>query len=425
MNFAANLKKIHTESSAVYRPRANHVALVIGGLRPGGAERQIINLAIGLKRAGWRPSVWIWEQGAVEAPHYRELLEKEQIDVVMVAPCRQIDAQRRLRQALETVAPSVKKIALSLPQPFQTRTLELYRALLRHRPVLLISYLDWQNCLAGVAGALAGVPRHLMSGRNLNPTRFRHLYKPEALPAFRRLYKALLALDHTRLSNNTSGGARSYARWLGEKTERITVIPNALSEGFLRPLAQERVKAMREAFGLKRGQPLILGVFRITREKRPLDFIKTVERLRRKQPELRAILCGMEADPRTRRYIEKNGLAQIVLLAGIAGDVPALMQMADLLLHPAAAEGMPNVILEAQAMGLPVVCTNISGNRDALADVWRPFMAKVGAIDQLAESCERLLIHDRKTERRGAARLTKKNFSVKALAERTLAAADF
>lgn len=57
-----------------------------------------------------------------------------------------------------------------------------------------------------------------------------------------------------------------------------------------------------------------------------------------------------------------------VLFHGVSSDMPAVYQNADLLLLPSLYEGMPNVVLEAMASGLPVIATDIGGTRELMAD---------------------------------------------------------
>ena len=55
-------------------------------------------------------------------------------------------------------------------------------------------------------------------------------------------------------------------------------------------------------------------------------------------------------------------------LLGRRDDVPDLMQISSLLLLTSCFEGMPNVLMEAQALGLPVVASNVGGVPDCMID---------------------------------------------------------
>ena len=74
--------------------------------------------------------------------------------------------------------------------------------------------------------------------------------------------------------------------------------------------------------------------------------------------------------PRIRHIIEDRGLEGIVRLHGEQDEcsVRAMLREADVLLHASVAEGIPNVVLEAMASGVPVVVTNVGGTAEAVRD---------------------------------------------------------
>ncbi len=67
------------------------------------------------------------------------------------------------------------------------------------------------------------------------------------------------------------------------------------------------------------------------------------------------------------RLAARLGIAPKVHFAGQRSDVPDLLTAADLLVLPSRWEGMPNVVLEAMAAGLPIVATDVEGVREAVA----------------------------------------------------------
>jgi glycosyltransferase involved in cell wall biosynthesis len=189
------------------------------------------------------------------------------------------------------------------------------------------------------------------------------------------------------------------------------------------PAAREEI---REKLGLKKDQPVILGVFRFVTPKRPLDFIRVVGVLRQQHQNLRAILCGDgPLMGEMRELIRQLDLEKTVTLAGVVEDVPAMMSAATLLLHTAEIEGSPNVILEAQAAGLPIVCVENGGVLQFLAQDWRRFMKKQGDVEGLAASCAYLIDHpeERLESAAQAQAETATETSLETLAQKTLNAA--
>lgn len=72
-----------------------------------------------------------------------------------------------------------------------------------------------------------------------------------------------------------------------------------------------------------------------------------------------------------------------VLFHGVSSDMPTVYQNADLLLLPSLYEGMPNVVLEAMASGLPVIATDIGGCRELMDEWAREWLVSAGNVSAL------------------------------------------
>ena len=111
--------------------------------------------------------------------------------------------------------------------------------------------------------------------------------------------------------------------------------------------------------------PTILCVARFTPQKNHRTLIAAMARLAGTHPHARLRLAGGgPGQDRIRARAARHGLA--VDFLGPRDDVPALMADADLLVLPSTFEGLPLVVLEAMAHGLPVVATRIGGVTEAL-----------------------------------------------------------
>jgi glycosyltransferase involved in cell wall biosynthesis len=108
-------------------------------------------------------------------------------------------------------------------------------------------------------------------------------------------------------------------------------------------------------------------VGRLDRQKGVRWLIETAPRWLERLPDCDLLLVGEGPERRQIELLcEKKGLSERIRLAGWRGDVPEILAASDLLVLPSAWEGMPNVILEAMASGLPVVATDVEGVREIL-----------------------------------------------------------
>ena len=76
---------------------------------------------------------------------------------------------------------------------------------------------------------------------------------------------------------------------------------------------------------------------------------------------------------------------------GLRDDIPDLLQMADIFLSCSEAEGLPNVLLEAQASGLPVVASDIPPHREALPEVAHELLFQHNNLQGAANNIIRVL----------------------------------
>jgi glycosyltransferase involved in cell wall biosynthesis len=288
--------------------------------------------------------------------HYHHLLAP------FAVPVRQIgshwldsfpDAWRRRGLSLEPFR--------LLPAELRCLVADLVGELLTDPVDVLHCYVDDCNVIGLIAAALAGTPAVVLSCRNGNPSNFPGLFRPWMRP----WYRAVRNRRGLILSSNSEAGARDYERWLAPPAGSIPVVRN----GFEPPTVPGRaeVRHWRRELGLGPDVPVVAGVFRLDREKRPLLFLDCVDRLRRRVPGLRAVLAGvgpMEGAVRT--GITERGLTGVVHLLGQRRDVPTILAGSDVLLLTSDWEGTPNVLLEAQHCGCVPVATNAGGSPEAV-----------------------------------------------------------
>jgi glycosyltransferase involved in cell wall biosynthesis len=108
--------------------------------------------------------------------------------------------------------------------------------------------------------------------------------------------------------------------------------------------------------------------------------------------EIRLVHAGLEDSARTERALAEDlGLAERVDFVGYAKNVPGLLAASSLLLLPSEREGLPLIVGEALAVGVPVVATDAPGTRDY---AWSPLLSLVESTpDALAEGVRRVLDH--------------------------------
>ena len=354
------------------------------GLPPGGAERQWCYLSIGLKERG-KDVVFVSQNDLIgDNAHYYPLLISQGVKVLELPKQPSSPSYN-----INFLSSNISDVLIRHEHPFieheLLRLISLFRSL---KPRAVIAQLDYPNLLAATAALISDVPRIVLSFRNYNPTNFSYLYNDW----FQRYYKAVAKSPRVVLTGNAHDANANYAQWIGIPSERIHWIPNAIDPNSIGVPSPETLETLSRTLGLGYGRPVILGVFRLSEEKRPLVFLEVCSRVAKEIPDVAVLVAGVgPLQQKMQDHISLLGLEKIVTLLGRRDDISGLMACASVLLLTSAFEGMPNVVMEAQLLGLPVVATRVGGTSDCVEDGRTGLLRPPEDIEGLAADCITLL----------------------------------
>lgn len=191
---------------------------------------------------------------------------------------------------------------------------------------------------------------------------------------------------------------RTPATWIG----------NGADIARFDPVHHRNARAeIRRQLGIPGDAFALIAMGRLTREK---GFAELFDAMRALPPEVHLIVAGGRLDSE-RDNIEQAladaaqnpPLAGRVHLLGFRDDTPALLAASDLFVLPSWREGLPVSLLEAMAMGLPAVVSDIRGCREALVDGVTGFLVPPRDADALAGAIDYLARHPEAGRRLGAA----------------------
>ncbi|WP_167958633.1 glycosyltransferase family 4 protein [Anaerosporobacter faecicola] len=122
---------------------------------------------------------------------------------------------------------------------------------------------------------------------------------------------------------------------------------------------------LRKQFKIKEDSYLLISVGELTKRKNHAVVIQAMKNLRDKN--IQYLICGSgEKEEEIRTLIKKLHLEEKVLLAGYCVNIKEILACADCFVFPSLQEGLPVALMEAMAAGLPVICSDIRGNRDLI-----------------------------------------------------------
>jgi len=227
----------------------------------------------------------------------------------------------------------------------------LKRLVAELRPDLVHTWLFAANAYGRAAGIACGA-RHLVAGeRCVDPWKGGLDFRIDRY----------LARRTDRIVAN-SPGVRDFYAAHGLPAEKIVVIPNGI-----RPPGPSSVsrQVLLAELGLPPDARLIGLVGRLWPQKGVKDAIWAADLLKRVRDDVHLLILG-DGPQRDvlRRYRDLIEIRDKVHFLGHRDDVPRLMPHFDVLWNASAYEGQSNAIMEAMALGVPVVASDIPGNRD-------------------------------------------------------------
>ena len=370
------------------RPRAPlartaRITHLIGTLGAGGAERQLCNCVIGMRQRGYDARVILMLEPVGDNGHYYDFLVDAGVPVTVAGA----SFNPRFPQEVIKVPGGLQSVH-QLPRQCRPVMLDVLGELLVDRPDVLHAWLDTSNVWGGIGATLAEVPHIVLSTRNVNPSNFPSLDAPYLRPA----YQALLQNPAVHLINNSHAGAADYAAWLGTSPDRISVVLNGLDVSRLRRATTEDTVAFRRERGIGATAPIIAGVFRLAEEKQPMTFLETVRGVVTQHPDAVAVIAGIgPLEQEMRQFVSAQRLDRNVVFLGRQADLSTLYAAAAVTMLCSRKEGTPNVLLEAQWLGCPVVSTRAGGAVDAVADGVTGYLVDVGDVIGLQKAVTTLL----------------------------------
>lgn len=379
------------------------LAMVTGGLGAGGAERQLSRLATLLQsgahgRTGdpsatvGRVDVLVKEHnGARGGDFFLPDLLKAGVPVHQINDMPPIAAHKQ-----RDLDADFALMLRMLPPQVNYGVVRMAPWLRDARPHVVSLWQDG-GCLYGALAALfAGVPLIQLVFRGLPPNIRANRHKPE----YEVLFKALAQVPGVSFMTNSHATAREYARWLGLPAERFTVLWNAVAALDSAGHAKDRAIWEKFAHRTRGASETIGGVFRFESDKRPLVWIRMAARYLRRRPQARFVIVGHgQKIEEARELVRKLRITRRILFAGTSSAVGYWYDKMDVKVLLSRYEGLPNVLIEAQQMGTPVVSTPAGGAQECFVEGVTGHILDCADHPDLDQACDRIaaLVDRRRT----------------------------
>lgn len=177
--------------------------------------------------------------------------------------------------------------------------------------------------------------------------------------------------------------------YLNIPSNKIEVIPRGREEnGFINKKTQLSQNLRKELFINDNG-PIFIHVGRQEYQKGHLELLKAIKLKEKELQDLEChfIFCGREgnATEELQEYIRSKDLKMDIHWLGHRDDIKSLLPASNIFIFPSLFEGLGGSLIEAQAAGLPVICSNIQVFEEVVNNGENALMYKLGDEKDLAD----------------------------------------
>lgn len=260
-------------------------------------------------------------------------------------------------------------------------TWRLYRTYSRIKPDVILHYTIKPNIYGAVAAHFARIP----AINNVSGLGTVFIVKDIISAVAIRLYKHAFRYPAKVFFQNEDD-RQLFLRHNLVAAHKTDVLPGSGIE----------LQRFQPAEFFKPGQPFtFLMIARVLYEKGIAEYVEACKLVKEKHPDVRFQLLGM-VDERSRSGIKQAKLDEwlatgVVEYLGITDDVAPVIAAADCVVLPSYREGTPRTLLEAAAMGKPLIATNVPGCREVVNDGVNGLLCRVRSAADLAAKMQQLL----------------------------------
>ncbi|MBX2880564.1 MAG: glycosyltransferase [Granulosicoccus sp.] len=375
-------------------PKTNRkVALIIGSLGPGGAERQVVNLANGLVESSEIGSVNLLCTH-LSRKHQDRHYESQVHPKVITSEYYRRD-ELLTPESIPELAPYSEMLQHIQPASRLQVILHLARALVDIKPDVVHGWLDETMINTSLVCSMLGIENIVGRWGSMPPGVNRQVSEKDQsnVEYLQHAYREILRLPGIKYTSNSRLTANAYSDMMNMAEENVRVVYNGIDENALVADACV-VDGIRSDLGIPTESKVVGTVFRISEEKRPHLWMDVARQLQEIDPGMHFIMVGtgpMEA--LIAEYVDEIGLKNIHMV-GKQTQVGPWYDLFDVLLLTSRVEGVSNVVIESQHSGCPVVAPNVGGLSEAMLDDSTGYLLDDHSVESFAGAVCRIIDND-------------------------------
>ena len=250
--------------------------------------------------------------------------------------------------------------------------LKLYFFLKRIKPIIVHTHTPKAGIVGMLASKMAGVPHrfHTVAGLPLLETKG---FKRKILDFVEKLTYSCA----TKVYPNSYGLLAIITKNNYCSVTKLKVIANGSSNGIdteyfnLNIFSASQNLDLKKQLGIATSDFVFVFVGRLVADKGINEMVAAFKLVNEKYPNAKLLLVGdyeTNLDPLLPLTLEQIKTSNAIITVGFQSDVRPYLSIADALIFPSYREGFPNVVMQAGAMGLPAIVSNINGCNEIIVE---------------------------------------------------------
>lgn len=250
--------------------------------------------------------------------------------------------------------------------------IRIYRIFRSVKPLVIHSFTIKPNIYGNLAATLAGIPKRINTVSGLGYVYIgSNVKKKILLIIVNLLYKIAFIFSHKVIFQNDDDHELFTEKYHIVSKEKTVVIKSSgvdCDYFSMETVDHGRIRELREQFDIPKGSFVVLMAARMIWEKGVKEFVEAAKIVKAEHPEVIFLLAG-PLEPGSPSALPEHYLLshrKDVQWIGHQKDMKHIIALASIVVLPSYREGVPRILLEAMAMGKPIITTDTVGCREVI-----------------------------------------------------------
>jgi glycosyltransferase involved in cell wall biosynthesis len=287
---------------------------------------------------------------------------------------------------------------------------DLYRLMKQKNIHIVRTHRYRANLYGRLAALLSGVPVKIIS--------LHDNYRKD-LRLERRIVNKILLKATDKIVAVSESIRKDIIKYDGIDSSKILVIPNGIDTERFNP--EGNFADIRKGFSIKESDIVLGFVGRVVPTKGLEYLIDALPFLKKEFKNIKLLITGEGSTmERLKKKAKENNVHDSIIFTGKRRDIPDILSCTDIFVMPSVAEGLPNALLEAMAMGKPIVATEVGGIPEVIKNRHSGFLVPPRNPEALATAIKDLISNEQLAAKMGQAarHIVLDNFSIWSIAQK-------